>query len=264
MCVCFCSLMTDTVRKIPTNIPLPRTPSKFRRQMDHRRSLRAGLPLPPEYNPYMMQLNAEIELRQQAEGRANSYMQETQRLKERLKEANAALSEQEGAVDFLQRGSSFYYREAQVLRRKLCRWDERNWAELVMTALAGSKNGSSSEVNYIHDVTDTLSFAPELRLIHQRRDQACCDWLAQHAYHPAKCLLVKMAHRLSGRRTGWQHSIFKYDHSVRDAEGKRKRTRELMAEDPVISWYMPVHCSFKPRSLKNTRQQHQDQISHTT
>ena len=108
--------------------------------------------------------------------------------------------------------------------------------------MANKKN----EINYTHDVTDTVSFAPELRLIHQRRDQACCDWLQEHAFHPAKCLLIKMAHRLSARRTGWQHSIFKFDHSVRDAEGKRKRTRECMAQDSRV----PAPQLFEPTVVR--------------
>ena len=144
-----------------------------------------GLALPPEQNPYFLQLKAEIELRRRAETRASGYLAETLRLKERLLLlANAALSEKEDAVSLLQRGTSYYYEEAHVLRQKLRRWDPRNWAELVMTALAGSRDGQQNEINYTHDVTDTLSFAPELRLIHQRRDQACCDWLQEHAFHP--------------------------------------------------------------------------------
>jgi hypothetical protein len=42
-----------------------------------------------------------------------------------------------------------------------------------------------------------------------------------------------MAHRKSNRRMFWENSLFKFDHSARDQEGKRLRKREMMAEDSI-------------------------------
>ena len=100
------------------------------------------------------------------------------------------------------------------------------WAELNVTALRG---GSRAELDYTHDITDSKSFAPELRAIHARRDESCRDWLQAHAFNPAKCLLAKMCHhRLSGRRCSWQNSMFKFDHS------KRGRLKLIEMEASVL------------------------------
>ena len=45
---------------------------------------------------------------------------------------------------------------------------------------------------------------------------------------------------------GWQHSLFKFDHSVRDEFGNRKRAREMMAGDSLV----PAPVLFKPQTLK--------------
>ena len=41
-------------------------------------------------------------------------------------------------------------------------------------------------------------------------------------------MLAKMNHRLSGRKCGWQNSLFKFDHS------KATRSMERMAEDSNV------------------------------
>ena len=74
----------------------------------------------PSVNPYLTQLQGEIELRRAAEMRCNSYNVECSRLRSALDRAQAGLSETEGAVQYMVRGTSQYYDEARVLRLKSC------------------------------------------------------------------------------------------------------------------------------------------------
>jgi hypothetical protein len=47
-------------------------------------------------------------------------------------------------------------------------------------------------------------------------------------------LLAKMTQRISGRRTSWMNSLFKFDHSARTESGERVRTMERMMEDSSV------------------------------
>eukprot|EP00966_Prymnesium_polylepis_P199172 4615075-Prymnesium_polylepis.1 len=90
----------------------------------------------------------------------------------------------------------------------LKRWDERNWADLCVYALRGGVIDAAAEMDYTHDITDSLAFKGELKAIHRRRDEVCRDWLRDRALRPAKQLLAKCTARMSLRRCGWANSMF--------------------------------------------------------
>eukprot|EP00966_Prymnesium_polylepis_P063874 1481556-Prymnesium_polylepis.1 len=60
----------------------------------------------------------------------------------------------------------------------LKRWDQRNWADLCVSALRGP-SGDAAEIDYTHDFTDSIAFKQELKAIHRRRDEVCRDWLRE-------------------------------------------------------------------------------------
>ena len=165
-----------------------------------------------------------MELRKEAEDRCNHWKAKAGRLTESLKTASAALSNQSGCIQYMNRFSTQYYDEVKVARLKFGRWDERNWADLAVSMLKG-KEGDALSMDYTHDITDSVAFAPELRAIHARRDEQCREHLEGHAFATGKCLLAKMANRTSNRKAFWCNSLFKFDHSVRNEEGKRVRTK---------------------------------------
>ena len=118
------------------------------------------------------------------------------------------------------------------MRQKLGRWDERNWAELVVSALKGPRDGS--QLDYTMDVRDCGAFKGALKEIHRQRDEESREWLQTHAFRKEKQMLTKMSHRKSNRRMFWENSLYKFDHSARDAEGAPIRKREMMAEDSTV------------------------------
>ena len=129
------------------------------------------------------------------------YRSEAFRLEKALAEANAALKIKEGAVSYMERNSAQFYDEWPKLRKMLKRWDERNWADLCVSALRGHV-GDAAEMDYTHDITDSLAFKQELKAIHRRRDEVSRDWLRARALRPAKQLLAKCTARMSLRRCG--------------------------------------------------------------
>ena len=102
----------------------------------------------------------------------------------------------------MKRSDHHWAREAQILHEKLRRWDERNWAELCMSALASDRlNDENRQTNHVSEVTESVHFKPELKAIHARRDEECRAHLEQTAFRPEKMYMAKMAHRLSDRRS---------------------------------------------------------------
>lgn len=186
-----------------------------------REATRGGEP-PPTVAPWSAE--AEVELRRKAESDRDHWKREVGRLREELRTVGATISTSSGTIKFMERQSPQFYKEVKVLRGKLARWDERNWVELCVSALAG-RNGEA-DIDYTHDITDCIGFRAELKRIHARRDESCREWLQANAFRLEKQMLAKMAHRISGRRCGWQNSMFKFDHSARDADGARVRRRE--------------------------------------
>ena len=47
-------------------------------------------------------------------------------------------------------------------------------------------------------------------------------------------MLLKMAQRRSNRKLSWENSLWKFDHSARDANGDPVRRREMMAKDSIV------------------------------
>ena len=113
------------------------------------------------------------------------------------------------------------------MRQKLGRWDERNWAELVVSALKGPRDGS--QLDYTMDVRDCVAFKGALKEIHRQRDEESREWLQTHAFRKEKQMLTKMSHRKSNRRMFWENSLYKCD-----AEGAPIRKREMMAKDSTV------------------------------
>ena len=74
-----------------------------------------------------------------AEHDRNYWKREAGRLKEALVVSNAALSEKQDRISFMERGSAHFYREVATLREKLKRWDTRNWTELCIAVLKGGE-----------------------------------------------------------------------------------------------------------------------------
>ena len=149
-----------------------------------------------------------------------------------LRKANAALDDTAGHIKYMVKGDPHFYEEAQVWRQRMRRWDPRNWADLSVSGLAGKRG--TDDINYTHDITDSMAFRLELNAIHARRDEQCRDYLATHAYRPAKLALIKYSHRVSDRRCAWINSMLKFDHSARDAKGERLRVREVMCEGSTV------------------------------
>ena len=173
------------------------------------------------------------ELLAKAEHDRNYWKREAGRLKEALVVASAALSDKQDRVSFMERGVSHFYREVAALREKLKRWDKRNWTELCIAALKG---GEADQLDYTVDIRDCVSFREALKDIHRQRDESNLEWLQGHAFRGEKQILAKMAHRISARRTGWQNSLFKFDHSARDpTSGKPLRKREKMNADSSVN-----------------------------
>ena len=206
-------------------------------------STRAASPAPPatpgsagtpaQASP-VTAVQAEIDLRRRAEKNSAYWKREFHRLEEELRVARAAVDERADRVSYMERGSSQFGREVQVLREKLQRYDQRNWVELAIGVLKGPRDGS--QLDYTMDVRDCVQFRAALSEIHRQRDEESREWLQNHAFRAEKQLLGKMAHRksISNRRMFWENSLFKFDHSARDQEGKRLRKREMMAEDSSV------------------------------
>ena len=116
-------------------------------------------------------------------------------------------------------------------------------AELAIAALKGPRDGS--QLDYTMDVRDCVQFKAALDEIHCIRDEESRDWLETHAFRAEKQLLGKMAHRKSNRRMFWENSLYKFDHSARDAEGQRVQKREMMAKDSSVR--APIPTSTTPR-----------------
>ena len=208
---------------------------------------RSGSPAPPltpcdaaasgRASPAVAQV--ETELRREVEHRCSTLRRNADVWKRRfyviqrqLRIANDALKKKQDAVHFMDRKSSQFRKEVPVLRKLLQRWDQRNWAELCVSALKGSEGGS--QIDYTMDVRDCVAFMEALKEIHRRRDESCRTWLEDNAFRPEKMMLVKMAHRVSGRRCQWQNQLMKFDFSARDKAGERVRKREMMAEDSIV------------------------------
>ena len=83
---------------------------------------------PPQAAPWSAE--HETELKRYEQKIASYWKREAQRLLERNRELSAALSEKEGRIKWMDRNTSQYYDEVKILRLKLGRWDERNWADL--------------------------------------------------------------------------------------------------------------------------------------
>ena len=175
---------------------------------------------------------AEIELRRNAEWNKNYWKSRCLTAEHDLKVARSTISEEQGNLKFMARGSSEFAEKVKVLRQKLGRWDERNWAELVVSALKGPRDGS--QLDYTMDVRDCEAFKGALKEIHRQRDEESREWLQTHAFRKEKQMLSKMSHRKSNRRMFWENSLYKFDHSARDAEGAPIRKREMMAEDSTV------------------------------
>ena len=187
---------------------------------------------PPQAAPWSAE--HETELKRYEQKIASYWKREAQRLLERNRELSAALSEKEGRIKWMDRNTSQYYDEVKILRLKLGRWDERNWADLCVSALNG-EHGNPLSMDRTSEITDSKAFRLELAAIHERRDEACRDYLQTHAFRVQKQLLAKVSHRLSGRKMGWQNSLFKFDHSKRDPEtGESLREREVMCENSKV------------------------------
>ena len=146
----------------------------------------------------LYQYQAEVDLRRKAEGRHAEWKAEAGRLHKLLRKANAALDDTAGHIKYMVKGDPHFYEEAQVWRQRMRRWDPRNWADLSVSGLAGKRG--TDDINYTHDITDSMAFRLELNAIHARRDEQCRDYLATHAYRPAKLALIKYSHRVSDRR----------------------------------------------------------------
>ena len=82
--------------------------------------------------------------------------------------------------------------------------------------------------------SDCVAFKGALRHILEADREECRVYLETHAFRVEKQLLHKMNHRVSGRKMGWANSLYKYDHSLRDKDGNRVRTREVMNEGSKI------------------------------
>ena len=173
----------------------------------------------------------ETELRVRAESSRNFWKSRAGELEEELRRVRATL-DGTNCLQFMDRKGSQFRRESQVLRDKLrARYDKRNWAELCISALAAQREG---EIDYTCDVRDCVAFRSALKEIHRQRDEECKEHLEQHAFRIEKQMLLKMAQRRSNRKLSWENSLWKFDHSARDANGDPVRRREMMAKDSIV------------------------------
>ena len=81
---------------------------------------------------------AEVEVRRRVEGREALLVKKVSALREKLRVATAALGKQKNSVQFLDRRSRHFRKQARIMRKFIERWDERNWGDLTSTALRGS------------------------------------------------------------------------------------------------------------------------------
>ena len=123
----------------------------------------------------------------------------------------------------MQRSDHHWAREAQILREKMRRWDERNWAELTMSALAGDRL-NEEQTNHVSEVTESVHFKAELKAIHARRDEECRAHLEQTAFRPEKMYMAKMAHKLSDRRSAGVTGITRSSSSTTPRGPRTART----------------------------------------
>ena len=130
---------------------------------------------------------AEIELRREAERKRNLWKSRCLKAENDLRVARGAFTEEQGRVQFMARTSTQFQIEVKVLRQKLGRWDERNWAELVASALKGPRDGS--QLDYTMDVRDCEAFKGALKEIHRQRDEESREWLQTHAFRKEKQML---------------------------------------------------------------------------
>ena len=132
----------------------------------------------------------ETELRRNAEYERNYWKARAGELQEELTRLRAAANEQQGVVHFMDRNSSHFGDEVRILREKLRRWDKRNWAELVVSALKGQKG--SGQMDYTCDIRDCVAFKGALHHILETDREECRVYLETHAFRVEKQLLHKM------------------------------------------------------------------------
>mmetsp|Transcript_34308 Transcript_34308/g.94537 ORF Transcript_34308/g.94537 Transcript_34308/m.94537 type:complete len:93 (+) Transcript_34308:374-652(+) len=86
----------------------------------------------------------------------------------------------------MQQGSLQYYREVEVWRLKMGRWDQQNWADLCASGLRGPQDGSSAQPNLLPGLRTATAFKGELASIHRARDKCCRDHLQVHAFRGSR------------------------------------------------------------------------------
>ena len=171
----------------------------------------------------------EVEMRREAEVREALLIKKVEWLRAKLQIANAALEKVEGTATFLDRCSRQFRRQVKVLRKFLARWDERNWNDLSSAALRGNPKDSTEKDHTIELLKSASMNGARKRYAEEVREDSR-KHLESHAFRTEKMMLAKMNHHISGRKRGWQNSLFKFDHSARDADGNPVRTRERMAK----------------------------------
>ena len=85
---------------------------------------------------------AEIELRREAEWNRNHWKSRCVKAENDLKVARSTISEEQGNIQFMARGSTQFKYEVRVLRQKLGRWDERSVENLPVSHILGNQNHS--------------------------------------------------------------------------------------------------------------------------
>ena len=176
----------------------------------------------------------ELELRRKAEIERNHWKTRCLKAESALRDLAAAAGDGAAVVKFMARDSSQYKDEVRVLRLKMARWDERNWAELCVSVLRGRRQLKHGDTNHTWEIAACKQFQPALNAIHAARDKSNREYLQLHAFRPEKMLLLKMAQRHSIRSMGWANSLLKFDHSKRNSRGARVRTMERMNFDSVV------------------------------
>eukprot|EP00966_Prymnesium_polylepis_P325810 7381757-Prymnesium_polylepis.1 len=99
----------------------------------------ASSPEPSRDSPWSA--THEIELRAHAEGQLSHWRNRARAAEQEVRELRSALDEQQGNVGVLKHGSSQFYREVEVWRLKMGRWDHQNWADLCASGLRGPQDG---------------------------------------------------------------------------------------------------------------------------
>ena len=160
-----------------------------------------GSPSPAQQSPLAApwSAQAETELRRQAEKSRNHWKARCLKAEAALRDLAAAAGDG-AAVKFMARDSSQYKDEVRVLRLRLARWDERNWAELCVSVLHGRRQVKHGDTNHTWEIAACKKFQPALNAIHAARDKSNREYLQLHAFRPEKMLL---RWRSASRSAAW-------------------------------------------------------------